>query len=186
MRKISQLVLLLLLIFTTGCLTYERVSVKIVFDNPGKALPGKIYISFIGIASTEDSLEKRRSDFDDVVDFLENDDFLLDAMKDGIYVKHRKLLNENNKLVFIYDGIFDKLVFDRDLELKYVDNEIVAFLNEEEKIENTNGKIFKDSTHTFIKWPRDTKEIYWDQIMVQKEKIYSLLPFFEKWKNDKK
>ena len=106
-------------------------------------------------------------------------------MKSGIYVKNRSLVKEKNKLVFKYDGIFDELIFDDDFEIKIINDELVAIFNENDTIEKSNGKIESDSTHTYIKWPRTTKEIYWELKMDEKEKVYYLLPFYEEWLKSK-
>lgn len=186
MKKIFTLSLMSLLVFISGCLTYERMTMRIVFDNPGNELSGKIYVTTIGVASTADSLAKRQKDFDDILEFLLEDDFLLEEMKDGIYVKNRSLLKENNKLVFKYDGIFDELSFDDDFELKMINDELVAILDDDDIIENSNGRIETDSTHTYIKWPRSTKEIYWEYKMEESGETYSLLPFYEEWLKNRK
>jgi len=187
MKKMYILGLLSLLITISGCLTYERISFKVVFDDPGKKLSGRMFVAAIGVASTEDSLAKRKEDFDQIVGFLEGDDFLLSEMKNGIYIKNRSLQKEKGKLVFKYDGIFDELNFDDDnFKIKIIKDEIIAIMDQDDDIEHTNGYVEKDSIHTYIKWPKSTKEIYWDYRIDNKEKNYSLLPFYEEWLKNKK
>lgn len=182
MKNFIMISLLSFLVFLSGCLTYERISFRVIFDDPGKKLSGKVFVSAIGIASTEDSLPKQKADFEQILEFLEGDDFLLDELKNGIYIKNRTLLKEKGKLVFKYDGIFNELTFDdEDFKINIMSDKIIATLDLDDDIENTNGIIEKDSLHTYIKWPKGSKEIYWEYKLDDADKTYSLLPFYEDW-----
>jgi len=186
MKKIFIPAFILLIFFVSGCLTYERISFRVIFDEPEKKLSGKVFVSAFGVASTEDSLAKQKEDFEQIVEFFEGDDFLLNEMKNGIYIKNRRLVKENGKLVFKYDGIFDELTFDDDdFKIRIINEEIIATLDLDDDIENTNGVVEKDSIHTYLKWPRGTKEIYWDYKIDNKGKTYSLLPYYKDWLKNK-
>lgn len=182
MKKFYMLGFVSFLFLMISCLTYEKMSVRIIFDDTER-LSGSIFISMIGIASSEDSLAKQQKDFDEIIEKLNGDPFLLEGVKDGIYIKHRQLTKEKDKLIFNYDGIFDNISAD-DFKLEIVNDELVLKTSKDDVYSNTNGIVEKDSLQTCIKWPRGTKEIYWE-LAFDNEKTYSLIAMYEKWLKEK-
>ena len=183
MKKILPLLSIVFLIFIFGCLTFETIEIRIVF-NENSSNQGKIDVIYSGIASTEEGLEKRQKDFEELIQLLEDDQFLLDQLTEGVYVKNRKLYEEHGKIIGKYSGIFANLKFD-DNALKTANDEFLFMINRDQTVIETNGKIVKSDNNVFISWPMSQKELYWKVKMKGDSKTNSLLEMFRQWKEDK-
>ena len=165
-----------------GCLTYSKVIYEIEFDE--KFESGWIQVSYINIQSSEENTEKQNSDFDELIQMLEGDSFLLDTMEEGIYIQNRTLVESDAKLNASYTGIFRKLKFDSQ-ELKTSKNERTLTIEKEEgDILESNGKIMESNDSYLISWPKDQRKLRFSISKNFDDKTYSLLDYYQKYKNE--
>lgn len=166
----------------TSCLTFDSFRVQIHFlnDNYSRA---DITLTYFGLSSDADSLHKRQSDFDEIISSYQDDDFLLDELENGIYVKKRDIFEDEKGVGFRYSGIFKTLKLDG-TEFKIQKDNIVFELDKDDmNLVDTNGEVSQDSAKIYITWPKGTTDIYWESKSMEKDgELYSLVPFFRKWK----
>ncbi|MEJ2052485.1 MAG: hypothetical protein P8X42_01080 [Calditrichaceae bacterium] len=171
--------ILFFLIFQS-CLTYRSVEYRIIFNENFDR--GTISVNYNDIQSTEDKIEKRKKDFDDLIDLLFGDDFLLDNVDEGIYVKDRKLWKENNTLRANFSGIFQDLKLE-DSELKIENDERMLILKNNGDTYECNGKLLQTDNNVIMVWPKDQKELYWKQnINLENEFTFPLIDYYNNWK----
>jgi len=176
------LILVPLAFLLNGCLTYKSIEYRISFNE--RFDQGTVTVHYKDISSSEEEVKKRESDFNDLIELLFEEEFLLDNVEEGIYVKDRKLWEENGKLHATFSGIFSELKVDGEA-LKVQNEERVLFLkNEGTKIES-DGKVFESEKNIVIVWPKDQREISWKLIEDDVESTHSLLDFYNKWKEEK-
>lgn len=182
--KLLRLILLpAFLLMVTGCLTYSKVLYEIEFDDKLEA--GKIKITYFDIRSSEENTEKQKSDFTELVQILEADDFLLDAMEDGIYIRNRTLIENDGQLNGTYDGIFRKLKIDSQ-EIKTSKNERTLTLKKEDGyLVETNGNILESEDSYLISWPREQRRLVFSITISNNDKTYSLLDYYKSYKTGK-
>lgn len=171
---------IVLLIILCGCLTYETAEIRIVF-NENSMNEGIIEVVYTDIESGEALLKDQIKDFEELIEHFQGDQFLLDQISDGIYIKKRELKEINGKLVGKYSGIFRNLSFDSE-PLKTVNDEFIILMDEDDEVVDTNGKIIKSEKNVFISWPKTQTELYWKVKMKRSPQTTSLLDFFRKWK----
>jgi len=172
--------LFLFIIFMFGCLTYETAEIRIIF-NENSQNEGIIEVTYTNIESSEALLEDQQKDFNELIEHYQGDQFLLDQVSDGIYIKERELFEKNGKLIGKYSGIFRNLKFDNE-ELKTVNDEYIMLMDEDDEIVETNGKIVKSEKNIFISWPKTKKELYWKVKINGDPQTYSLVEMFREWK----
>lgn len=191
MKKFSLIILAASILLMPGCLGFEFYSVKITIDEKNKS-EGIIEVEWKNVFSDEDSLAKRENDFKNIItDFLQGDRFLLDQTQQGIYVKNRELYSKNGQLNFKFRGIYRNFNLDGS-RLKTIGDKLVITLDdigivEEYMVYKANGEISEDKNKTTITWPADQRELYFEFKLTEstkkEEKMYSLMPWYEKWKN---
>jgi hypothetical protein len=150
--------------------------------NENSTNEGTIEVIYTNIQSSESESEKQLEDFDILIKYFQDDQFLLDQLSDGIYVKDRKLFEHNGQLTGRYDGIFRNLKFDNE-ELKMANDEYIILIDDDHEIVETNGTIVKSEKNILISWPKTQKELYWKVKIKEKFQAYSLLKLFRNWKN---
>ncbi len=181
MRKLHYVSLLSLLIIFASCLTYSTVRYDIEFDDNFES--GKIFVTYTDLRSSEESVEKQKSDFAELIKMLEEDKFLLDSMEDGIYIKERDLSENNGKITGSYSGIFKKLRFDSQ-ELKQTKNERTLTIDKDDgDVVKTNGKILESADTFIIAWPVDEHKLYFSINKNYDDKTYSLLDYLKEYRN---
>jgi hypothetical protein len=185
MRKIIQFSPIVFLIFVLGCLTFKTVEFRIVF-NENSHTDGTIEVIYNNIQSSEAELNGQQKDFDELIRHYQGDQFLLDQMSEGIYIKNRELFEKNGILTGKYSGIFRNIKMDNE-SLKSNNDEILLLINSESnEIIETNGKIIKSEKNVFISWPKAQKELYWKVKMKGNQQTASLVQMFQEWKENLK
>ncbi|MBN2426675.1 MAG: hypothetical protein JXR46_11095 [Calditrichaceae bacterium] len=200
--------LLVLTVLLTGCLTFQSLEYRIVFNdnfNGGRVTVrcediGSIKCS-VNFSMSEKSETReiskaeidsmKREDFAELLKMYEGDDMLLDEIKRGVYIKERRLFEDDGKLCFEYDGIFRELSLDEEEELTVL-NEIITIRFElddfTDKVE-TDGKLERKEKLVTITWPKTKKEIYWKIFYNQEtdpdKPVYSLIDNFRSWNKEK-
>jgi hypothetical protein len=179
MRKSILLTLIIPLIFISGCLTYSTVKYQLEFNEDLSG--GTIKVLFLDIKSTEVDTEKQRKDFIGAVELLFEDDFLLDNIEEGIYIKKRDMYVENGKLNISYSGIFrsSKLA---EKDMKITENErILRFDKNKGDVATSNGNVVETEDSFIFSWPKDLKNPEFE-IKRKMEDSYSLLDYYNEWK----
>ncbi len=178
--KIIRITLLsVLLALLSGCLTFDFWEVRILFNDDSDH-KGRISVIYSGLASDSDSLKKQESDFNEIIELYHKDGFLLDQMKEGIYVKDRKLYEHDGRLIFNYTGIFNG--FNPGPEIEIVNDQyVMKFTDKDMVLFKTNGSAEESKEGFVIRWPIAQKELYFKIENKNKEKRISLLPFYKKW-----
>ncbi|MCK5077426.1 MAG: hypothetical protein KAR38_13675 [Calditrichia bacterium] len=142
-----------------------------------------------GAAYTDEQIKKTTgADFEGLLKYCYEDDFLLDMIKCGIYIKNRRLYEKDNILCGEYSGIFKNLTFDDEGELIVRDTVIVLTLDADDdviKIE-TDGVLYEDEKQVIITWPKQ-KNIYWKLIYLESfgENTYSMIDEFREWEKSR-
>ena len=156
MKLLSVLIPLVLALAGLGCLASEVTEYKITMNEDGKS--GTIISTMRNVQSDEADQAKQAKDFDEAIRSWKGDDYLLERMSDGLYVKERKLAVEDSVLVWTEEAIFANLgdVFKHELR-----NDTLRFvIKGEQTVVATNGAVIpgKDSTIVYWNIPA-TKEI---------------------------
>jgi hypothetical protein len=140
---------------------------------------GLIDVYFSGIASTDSTHEKQAADFEDLISMIEEDDFLLDMVEDGIYIKERRIFEKNGALHGFYSGVFRNLNIDGE-RLREEDNGHVLQIDVDQGDKITsNGRIYQDTDSSSIFWPKDTTKLVYTIKKSFDHNVYSLMQFFE-------
>jgi len=137
------------------------------------------------VFSTENISKRCCSDFKGLVDYTFKDDVLFDLMEIGVYVKNRRLYEEDNTLFCEYSGIFKKLTFEDEGELIIKDSIIVLRLEADDDVINieTDGVLYEGEKQITITWPKQNN-IYWRLIYLEsfEKNTHSMIKEFRKWK----
>ncbi len=201
--KRSFIAAVVILFLLSGCLSFKAIEYRITFDK--KFEIGKIVITYENIGSDkfvsvktdtamssvekQEILQDRHDDFIDLVHMTQDDEQLLNGIKQGIYFKKRYLFEKDNALNGRYEGIFTNLRFDNKEEsLRILKDEIFLTLKKDEDIERieTNGQLNQTENIITISWPKTEKTIYWRQILKENSETVSLLDEYRQWKTKKK
>jgi len=176
MQKLTIIFCFFCVIAFSSCLVYEQMMVTITFAEDFKT--GVIEVVYSGIASSDSTDQKQKADYDDLIDMLENDDFLLDSVDDGIYVKERHLFVKDGKLCGKYYGIFRKLKMDGENLKEKGEERILQIDTDENDVVTSNGKIYQSDDNTFIIWPKDNLKITYTVRKTYNQPIFNLLPYY--------
>jgi len=139
---------LLLPFLFSGCLVSETTQFTVTMNDDGKS--GTIVTVMRNIQSDDSDPEKQERDFEEVLRWWKGDDYLLERMRDGLYVKERKLGLEQDSLLWQETAIFSDLtdVFKRDFR-----NDTLRFaIGEDQRIVATNGTVVKENDSTLVYW----------------------------------
>ena len=147
LQRYSALLSLSFTFFFAGCLMCETTEYKITMNEDGKS--GTLVTIMRNVQSGESDQTKQQKDFEQAIQSWKGDDYLLQRLHEGMYVKDRNLAIENNVLVWKEKAIFSDLgdIFKREFK-----NDTLRFIIKgDQKIISTNGVIqpAKDSTVVF-------------------------------------
>ncbi len=179
MKKSLVFPILFTLLLLQSCLTYRSIEYRLNFNENFDH--GEIIVNYNDIRSSEKEIAKQEKDFQDLIELLFGDEFLLDNVDEGIYVKDRKLWVEDGILKAKFNGIFKELKLD-DSELNIENEErILIFKNDGDTYE-CDGKVLQTEKNVIMVWPKDQRELYWKQtIDLEDELTFSLIKYYEKW-----
>ena len=147
LQRYSALLSLSFALFFVGCLMCETTEYKITMNEDGKS--GTLVTIMRNVQSGESDQTKQQRDFEQAIQSWKGDDYLLQRLHEGMYVKDRNLTLENNVLVWKEKAIFSDLgdIFKHEFK-----NDTLRFIVKgDQKIISTNGVIqpAKDSTVVF-------------------------------------
>lgn len=165
-----------------GCLTFHSQEVIIHYADDFET--GEITVRFTDLRSDETVSEKQQEDFAALVNNLVSDEMLLDELENGIYVKTRRLYEENGVLNGEYVGIFRNLKLD-DTELKTQNDERVLILEADDEVRiETNGRMVHTNGNIIISWPKDQQKLSWKLINSGYQQAHSLLKYYREWQQE--
>jgi dihydroxyacetone kinase-like predicted kinase len=111
------------------------------------------------VQSGESDQTKQQKDFEQAIQSWKGDDYLLQRLREGMYVKDRNLTIENNVLVWTEKAIFSDLgdIFKHEFK-----NDTLRFvIKGDQKIISTNGIIQSAKDSTVVFWALAvSKEIF--------------------------
>lgn len=160
MKAIKWMFCLLVPLFLTGCLTVDTI--KTTIDIQDKEKPAIVTIQYGGFSSGEAKLEDVKKDFDYMIEEWKGDEALLDWAKEGMLVRDRQLMIENEKI----QGVVTGLVQDLDDLYDFWEQNgerilMVEFDEEDFELTETNGLPIKTEKNRLIVWPSETKQLHW-------------------------
>ncbi len=139
-----------------GCLASETTEYRITLNEDGKS--GTLVSVMRNVQSDEADEAKQTKDFDEAIRSWKGDDYLLERVHDGLYVKDRLLTVEENVLVWKETAIFSDLgeVFKHEFR-----NDTLKFVvNEDQSVVASNGTVVPGKDSTVVYWcTPGTKEI---------------------------
>ncbi len=145
---------LLTLICLPGCLTYETVDYRIHLNADGKG--GTLTITYKNIESTSDDTAEQRKDFQELMDKWKGDEYLLERMNEGVYLKQRELKLSRGILVWKEVGIFSDVEKMKE-GISYNDTARIA-MGRDETVLSTNGVLLISKDSTVVMWPPHTRD----------------------------
>jgi len=171
--------LLFLTTILNGCLIYETVEYHVILNSDGKS--GTIFIKYSNIESTSDEPGKQNEDFDELLGKWRDDNYLLERMNEGVYVKKRDLTLSHSVLVWQEVGIFSDVQKMKD-GLSYEDTTRIS-LGKDETILSTNGVAIISKDSTVVIWPPHTHDFH---IKIQQRDFNPTSHFADKFRQLKK
>ncbi len=145
---------LIILASFVGCLMYETVEYRIHLNPNGKS--GTLTITYRNIESTADDSAKQAEDFQELMDKWKGDEYLLERMNEGVYVKQRALQLNRGTLVWKEVGIFSD-VGKMNEGISYNDTSRIA-MGKDETVLSTNGTLLISKDSTVVVWPPHTHD----------------------------
>jgi hypothetical protein len=146
----------------SGCYICETIATRIQIREKGPKAMALVVIEYQNISSGEADSSEVKEDFDELIQDWQGDEYLINRMDDGVYVKSRELFIHEGKLVGRETGITKQL--DEIYEFSLADGERILQLEDKDfELVETNGKIRKDQDVTAIAWPADSTILYWKQ-----------------------
>lgn len=182
MRKYFLSAIIIVFFLLHSCIIYSTVKYEIEYNE--KFTMGTVKVTYTNLRDSEADKDKQKKGFLDLVEMLEEDEFLLDNIDDGVYVRNRYLYEENDQLIGSYSGIFKSLKIDSE-ELKTKENERILILDKDEgDIVTTNGKVLESEDSFIISWPKDVRKLEFTVKKSLGKPTYSLLDYYHEWKNN--
>jgi hypothetical protein len=157
MKSCSLLFSLSLAFAGLGCLASETTEYKITINEDGKS--GTIISIMRNIQSDESEDAKQAKDFDEAIRSWKGDDYLLERVHDGLYVKDRSLAIEDSVLVWKEKAIFSVL---GDVFKHEFNNDTLKFvIKGDQSIVATNGIVVPGKDSIIVYWSIPaSKEIF--------------------------
>ncbi len=131
-----------------GCLASETTEYKITMNEDGKS--GTMISIMRNVQSDESDEAEQTKDFEEAIRAWKGDDYLLERVHDGLYVKDRALAVEDSVLVWKEKAIFSNLA---DVFKHEFNNDTLKFvIKGDQSIVATNGVIVPAKDSTIVYW----------------------------------
>ena len=120
-------------------------------------------LEYNNISSGEAYPADVKKDFDELIDYWQGDQYLLDRSEEGIITKNRELLVREGKIVGRLTGIL------KNLQEKYSfwtsnGERIMLFDGEDDFVlVESNGKIIRTDENLILVWPMQATELWWKE-----------------------
>jgi len=177
MNKFFLSLLVVILFFLTGCLTYHKISYDINLEGPKN---GTTTVTLFDIRSDAETNKDFEADKDSLFNsYLKSDDFLKRMLDRGWNIVSRELYLDgkklNGKVVFKFNDVKDVegIVFDEGFY--YFTMEI------DDSVISTNGEVITSKDHKRIIWDKNFKTLKFEMLVNSYEdKGYrELAPFYK-------
>jgi hypothetical protein len=179
-RNVIESCCVLILVFLfNGCLMYETVEYRISLNADGKS--GTLFVKYNNIQSSEAEPSKQNEDFEELLTKWKGDQYLLERMNDGVYIKKRDLRLSHGILVWQEVGIFSDVQKMKD-GISYEDTTRIS-LAKDEAVLSTNGVVLMSKDSTVVIWPPHTRDF---QVKIQQKDFQPTSHFAEKFRQLKK
>jgi hypothetical protein len=145
----------LLILIIEGCLISETSEYTLTLNVDGKS--GTLVVIRRNMQSDATERTQQEKDFNELVQNWRGDQYLLDQMNKGTYVKERKVMVERGKVVWKETSIFSDIskLFP---DINPNDTVRVPFKNEDGTVISTNGTILHEKDKTVVVWLPHTTE----------------------------
>lgn len=183
-------------LYFNACITWKLIQVRIEFVENSDT--GNITLTFEDLRSSqkpdEKETEKKKkieNDFEQVLSWYQGDDYLLEWVDNGVYIKNREMFEKDGVLYFRFRGITKdfKSSFNEHEGLKVEGDKRNLTLDKDETIGIiSDGKVIETDDQVIITWPKNQRVISWKMIMKTNDdpNIYPLIDHFRHWKNNQK
>ena len=151
MKRFVRFALLPVALLLGGCLTTESSEVRVTLNEDGS---GAYTVVWRNLQSDATSPDEQASDFDDLMNAWQSDEYLLEGMDEGRYIKRREVAIEHGVLVGREEGIFAELDDVLDLDFRRGPRGVFRLAMSDSLI-RTNGTFVADSS--WIEWPVDAR-----------------------------
>jgi hypothetical protein len=178
-RQLASWSVLIVAIVFNGCLMYETVDYRVHLNQDGKS--GSVTITYRNIESTSDDPAKQEEDFRDLMDKWKGDEYLLQRMNEGVYIKQRELQLRKGILVWKEVGIFSDVEKMKD-GISFNDSSRIA-MSKDETVLSTNGTLLINNDSTVVVWPPHTLDFH---LEVQNKDFKPTSHFAERFRKLKK
>jgi hypothetical protein len=163
MKRVYWLPFICLLFLLPACLTVETILTRIYLNGNNDLI--HITILYDNISSAETLGKDVDADFEYLIDQAEDENYLLERLEQGFYIKKRRLFIRENKIMAEEELItrntetlknefnlaLDSTVWTMMLDKRDNDFEVISH----------NGKMVKTEETTSLTWPKEVREIYW-------------------------
>jgi hypothetical protein len=166
----------LLLIFFAGCIISEYDEYLIILNADGKS--GTIIISKYNLQSDQTDPAKQQDDFDNLIQDWKGDQYLLDKVREGVYVKTRSLSRVHGQLVWKEKAIFADIY--HLFEDAIMNDSLRIGFGKEETVTKTNGILIQTKDSTIVQWPLNMKRFI---LKIQKNNFKVTSDFAAKFKS---
>lgn len=165
----------LLLVLIAGCIISEYDEYQIILNDDGKS--GTILISKYNLQSDQTDPAKQQDDFDNLIQDWKGDQYLLDKVREGVYVKTRRLFSQRGQLVWREKAIFADInhLF-RDA---IVNDSLRIGFGREETVTKTNGILIQTKDSIIVQWPLKMKKFV---LLIQKNNFKVTSDFAKKFR----
>ena len=179
MKIINTILILSLVLTSSSCLTYRTV--EFVADFGDNFNNGEITVTYSDIRSSEKEPKKQLEDLNELFKIVQEDQFLLDHVDMGIYIKERHVYEKNGKFMGKFKGIFEKISLDdARLEVKGEERYILIDIDEDDIVE-TNGNLIKTKGKALLVWSKEQKIISYKITKTYDDPTYSITHLYRDW-----
>lgn len=139
----------------TGCLISEREMYHLILNDDGKS--GMLIFTKYNIQSDANDTAGQDKDFQDMINNWKSDQYLLDQVNHGAYVKERDMRIEHGRIVWTERSIFSDVT---KLFPDFTPGDTVRFGYDPDDMDitETNGKLVQVSDSMMVVWPPDTRD----------------------------
>jgi hypothetical protein len=175
-RLLNFLIFIFILISTSGCLVFQKISYEITI-NDDKSGTAKIYITDITSDATDS--EAFKQDTSALFTFMQkSDQFIEDMKNEDRFIKIRKLIlnGENLDAEVVYDFTQIKGVEN----ISYEDGFYYLTMEPADSIISTNGQVIKSKNYKRILWDDKQKLLKFSMFSAETDAYRKLAPYYKK------
>jgi hypothetical protein len=167
----------LLALCLTGCLVSETEEERATLGDDG--VRGDYTLVMRNIQSDGATPHHQDQDFQLLLDVWQSDSYLLDRVRQGVYVRRRALTVEDGVLVGREDGLFSN---PSNIALFVApDSSIRRPIPRSNRVTSTNGKVVDMGDTIYVLWPPRTREFTVKMQPLKFQHTSNLVARFKAW-----